>query len=77
MRKLCLAVAACSLLMHSVIPVLSQSSGQPPSSEMERRVDALLSQMTLDEKIDLLGGVDDFFIRDATGRDEESLDHPG
>lgn len=64
MRKLCLAVAACSLLMHSVIPVLSQSSARPASSDVERRVDALLSQLTIDEKLDLLGGIDGFFIRD-------------
>ncbi len=37
---------------------------QPPSSEIERRVESILSQMTLEEKIDLLGGVDGFFIRD-------------
>jgi beta-glucosidase len=33
----------------------------PP--EIERRVEALLSQMTLEEKVDMIGGVDDFFIR--------------
>jgi beta-glucosidase len=32
---------------------------------VERRVDSLLSQFTLDEKIDFLGGVDGFFIRDV------------
>ncbi|HEV2762530.1 MAG TPA: glycoside hydrolase family 3 N-terminal domain-containing protein, partial [Pyrinomonadaceae bacterium] len=29
----------------------------------ERRVEALLARLTLEEKIDLLGGVDDFFVR--------------
>jgi beta-glucosidase len=33
------------------------------SPEIERRVEALLGQLTLEEKIDLLGGVDDFYIR--------------
>jgi beta-glucosidase len=32
-------------------------------SEVARRVESILSQMTLEEKIDLLGGVDQFFIR--------------
>src|SRR5437660_6704035 len=30
---------------------------------IDRRVEDLLSQMTLEEKIDLIGGVDGFFIR--------------
>jgi beta-glucosidase len=33
-------------------------------SNVESRVDSLLKQLTLEEKIDLLGGVDDFYIRD-------------
>lgn len=64
MRKLCLAVAAFSLLMQCVIPAFSQSSNQNPSADVERRVEAILNRMTLEEKIDLLGGVDGFFIRD-------------
>ena len=34
-----------------------------PAVERERRVDSLMSQFTVDEKIDFLGGVDDFFVR--------------
>lgn len=33
------------------------------TSEVERRVDMLVSKMTLEEKIDLLGGVDLFYVR--------------
>jgi beta-glucosidase len=33
------------------------------SSDIESRVESLLKQMTLEEKIDMLGGVDEFFIR--------------
>ncbi|HEX6624714.1 MAG TPA: glycoside hydrolase family 3 C-terminal domain-containing protein, partial [Pyrinomonadaceae bacterium] len=39
---------------------------QPPpplSAEAERRVEALLKQLTLEEKVDLLGGTDGFFVR--------------
>lgn len=43
-------------------PAIAQSTASPPA-EAERRVDSVLSQMTLEEKIDLLGGVDDFYIR--------------
>jgi beta-glucosidase len=44
----------------------SQSAGAGPSSiptDVERRVEDLLSHMSLEEKIELIGGVDGFFIR--------------
>ena len=31
--------------------------------DVEQRVEAILSKMTLDQKIDMLGGEDDFYIR--------------
>jgi beta-glucosidase len=34
-----------------------------PSAEVEKRVDVLLAKMTLDEKIVLIGGVNDFYIQ--------------
>ena len=63
MRKLCSIVAL-------IISTTLTSSAQPStpslrlSAEIERRIDSILSQMTLEEKLDLLGGVDGFFIRD-------------
>jgi beta-glucosidase len=36
---------------------------QNPAPEVEKRVDSLLSKMTLDEKIDLIGGINDFYTR--------------
>ncbi|MEP6819854.1 MAG: glycoside hydrolase family 3 C-terminal domain-containing protein [bacterium] len=62
MRKPCSVIAALSLLIFNVIPNFGQTTW-PTQTDVERRVDALLSQMTLEEKIDLLGGVDGFFIR--------------
>jgi beta-glucosidase len=35
----------------------------PPDTEVERRVDSILSQMTLDEKVDLIAGVDFMYLR--------------
>jgi beta-glucosidase len=36
----------------------------PPSKpEVEKRVDSILSQMTLDEKLEIIGGINDFFTR--------------
>ena len=66
MRNLCSTIAVLSLLSLNVIPALAQvsaSTSSPASVAVEQRVESLLSQMTLEEKIDMLGGVDDFFIR--------------
>src|SRR3989441_3909271 len=67
MRKLCL-MAIQIFLISNVVGALGQSPASPSlrsSTEVERRVDSILNQMTLEEKIDLLGGVDGFFIRDV------------
>jgi len=36
---------------------------QIPSREVEGRVDAILSKMTLDEKLTIIGGINDFYIQ--------------
>src|ERR1700687_1289492 len=64
MRRLC-SIVALSLI---VSPALSVSAQTPApsfrsSAEVARRVDSILNQMTLEEKLDLLGGVAAFFIR--------------
>jgi beta-glucosidase len=65
MQKLYSTVMALCFLISTFIPVPAQSlSSASPSAEIERRVESILSRMTLEEKIDLLGGVDGFFIRD-------------
>src|SRR6266446_6515755 len=67
MRTLCLMTVQ-MLLLSTVFAAPAQS---PPSFslrssiEVDQRVESLLSLMTLEEKIDLLGGVDGFFIRDV------------
>jgi beta-glucosidase len=42
---------------------LAGSQAQTSSSDVDLRVNSLLKKLTLDEKIDLIGGVDDFYIR--------------
>jgi beta-glucosidase len=42
-------------------------SGPSPESDSEQRVNAVISKMTLEEKIDYLGGVDDFYVRAIPG----------
>src|ERR1700674_5738910 len=68
MRKLC-SITALSILISNVVGVLGQSPAAPSlrsSTVIDGRVDSLLGQMTLEEKIDLLSGVDGFFIRDVS-----------
>ena len=42
---------------------VSAQSGAVSSSDVDRRVDAILNSMTLEEKIDFIGGVDGFYVR--------------
>ncbi|MGA8152118.1 MAG: glycoside hydrolase family 3 C-terminal domain-containing protein [Terriglobales bacterium] len=51
----------CLLLVFSALPALCQT--QKSAADIEARVDSLLKQLTLEQKIDLIGGVDKFYIR--------------
>ena len=48
-------------LFVAALPVLPQATS--PSAATEARVNSLLKRLTLEEKIDLIGGVDNFYIR--------------
>src|SRR5947209_4737124 len=64
MRKtLCPFVAVLSLMLSNSAPALAQTNAPPAPAEVERRVESVLARMTLEEKIDMLGGVDGFFVR--------------
>ena len=58
LRNLC--IISLAFLMIG-LPSLAQTNTKP-ADDVERRVDSILSQLTLDEKITLIGGVDGFFI---------------
>ena len=52
------------LVLLFVLPLFpAWSQAQTSSPEVEARVDSMLKKLTLDEKVDLIGGVDDFYIR--------------
>ncbi|MFL6256678.1 MAG: beta-glucosidase family protein [Pyrinomonadaceae bacterium] len=60
MRKLlCSTVAALTLFLNVAPLARAQTQG------VEQRVETLLKQLTLEEKIDLLGGTDGFFVREV------------
>src|SRR5256884_4417836 len=48
----------------AVAPIAAQTSATQSTTQIEQRVDSILSRMTLQQKIAMLGGVDDFYIRD-------------
>jgi len=50
------------ILLVGLVPIAAaQTSGAPAS--VDERVDSILRQMTLEEKITYIGGINDFFIR--------------
>src|SRR5271167_3109681 len=51
------------IVLLLVLPFSLAWSQAQTSSEVEARVDSLLRKLTIDEKVDLIGGVDSFYIR--------------
>jgi beta-glucosidase len=66
MQRLC-SIVVLFLIVSNVLSASAQAPAPSArfSAEIERRVDSILNQMTLEEKLALLGGVDGFFIRDV------------
>jgi beta-glucosidase len=46
-----------------LVPFSASQPTLPPSAEVEKRVDAILGKMTLEEKIMMIGGIHDFYTR--------------
>jgi beta-glucosidase len=70
MRRIQPFLVLCVLLPSFVLtfaqkPVATSLTAGRTADAAEERVNSILSQLTLEEKIDLLGGVDGFFIRDT------------
>jgi beta-glucosidase len=65
LRSVPLVRRATALLLFFLGTAFSGSAqtSQPPSTEVERRADAILSKMTLDEKLTIIGGINDFYIQ--------------
>ncbi len=63
MRELTATILTLCFIISTFM--LAQAQGPAPSpDEIERRVESILGRMTLEEKIDMLGGVDRFFLRE-------------
>ena len=59
-RRISLAL---SILLYAALPACLAQAPAADSPEVERRVSELLTRLSLEEKIDLLGGVEDFYVR--------------
>jgi beta-glucosidase len=57
-------IGAAFILLTLVAATVGFSQLAPADNRAESRADHILTKMTLDEKIDYIGGVDTFFIRD-------------
>src|SRR5882757_1403437 len=57
-RKIALAMVLLGLVLIAVAPAPAQSQ-----TDIDKRVESILSRMTLEEKITYIGGINDFFIR--------------
>jgi len=51
-----------AIILFSLVP-LGGAQATLPSAEVENRVDSILGKMTVEEKITILGGVNDFYTR--------------
>jgi beta-glucosidase len=56
-KKFAITIAVTLLIQFS------PAQSTPSSPEIERRVDSILSQMTIEEKIEIIGGINDFYTR--------------
>src|SRR5258706_10614471 len=57
-RKIALAILLPGLVLITTAALLAQSQ-----IDIDKRVESILSRMTLEEKITYIGGINDFFIR--------------
>jgi len=58
-------------LLPAMLIALNAAAATPPiaTPSVDERVDAIMRPMTLEQKIDLIGGVDDFYIRGMKASD--------
>ena len=52
-----------AILFLSFIPLHVAQTVRPSRVEVEKRVDSILSRMTQEEKIEIIGGINDFYTR--------------
>src|SRR5437588_11862429 len=63
MQKLLFTILIVPLIGTQALVNIKAQSLAPSARDTEDRVESILKQMTIEEKIDLLGGIDGFFIR--------------
>src|SRR5438105_12727175 len=63
MRRILSTILIVPLIGTQALVNIKAQSLAPSARDAENKVESILKQMTLEEKIDLLGGIDGFFIR--------------
>jgi len=68
LRRILPSVFGGAVVVAALCPLLTKAAAltakaSPSAAEVESRADALLAKMTLEEKVDYLGGADNFYIR--------------
>jgi beta-glucosidase len=58
-----MAAGAGALLHLMLAPGAPVRAGAPTAADVDQRAEAILARMTLEEKIDYIGGVDTFYVR--------------
>jgi len=61
MTPFCRVPTVALIFFFSVLYGIGQTA--PSSTDVEKRVESLLQQMTVEEKIEIIGGISDFYIR--------------
>ena len=63
-NRLMRAALALAVMLAAVVSSVLLSAASPgPSEDIDQRVEAILSRMTLEQKIDMIGGLDEMNIR--------------
>jgi beta-glucosidase len=61
-QRLAAFSSVCALIFSSSAFIWGQSPAKP-GDEVDHRIDSILSRMTLEEKVAMVGGIDSFYIR--------------
>jgi len=62
-RRITHRVAAILFFFLCATSVAKAQTTQVSAAEVKKRVDAILGKMTLDEKLTIIGGINDFYIQ--------------
>ncbi|MFZ3334247.1 MAG: hypothetical protein WA197_26695, partial [Candidatus Acidiferrales bacterium] len=51
------------VVLAAIVMAAPLAHSAPSDGDVEQRVQAILSKMTLEQKVDMIGGFEDFYVR--------------